>query len=142
MRMTIVLLSTTILQSLAAQGGTLEMPVRCLEPDWTTGTSKAVIVEDISLVHTAQILPFDEQQEIVTGGLSNQTERVLALLRGLLSSGRSDLATAVKLNVYISTSNDMPVVLQALAREFFHANKPAATFVVTPLPEPAAQIGR
>jgi len=140
MRMTIVLLSTTILQPLAAQGGTLEMPVRCLEPDWTTGTSKAVIVEDISLVHTAQILPFDEQQEIVTGGLSNQTERVLALLRGLLSSGRSDLATAVKLNVYISTSNDMPVVLQALAREFFHANKPAATFVVTPLPQPAARV--
>jgi len=51
------------------------------------------------LVHTARYFHSNEQQEIVTAALSNQTERVSGTLRGLLSSGRSDLATAVKLNV-------------------------------------------
>jgi enamine deaminase RidA (YjgF/YER057c/UK114 family) len=66
--------------------------------------------------------------------------RVLARLDGLLSSAQSDLQAAAKLNVYISTSNDIPVILQSLARKFSRVNKPAASFVVTALPEPAARV--
>ena len=46
------------------------------------GTSKAVAVENLSLVHTAQILSFHDDRPIVTGGIANLTERVLAVLRG------------------------------------------------------------
>jgi Putative translation initiation inhibitor, yjgF family len=77
---------------------------------------------------------------MVTGGISNQTERGLVVLRGVLSTAGSDWESIAKLNIYISTSNDMPVVRQLLAREFSHPNKPAATFVVTPLPDPSARI--
>jgi enamine deaminase RidA (YjgF/YER057c/UK114 family) len=126
--------------ALAGQAGSAAEIVKRLEPDSKTGTSKAVVVEDLSLVHTAQILPFDEGKRIVTGGISNQTERVLAVLRGVLSNARCDLSSVAKLNVYISTSNDMPVVCEVLAREFSSPNKPAATFVVTSLPDPAARI--
>lgn len=127
--------------SLLAQGASSEAPVVCIEPDVGTGTSKAVIVNDhLFLVHTTQILPFDEHGQVVAGGVSNQTKRVLARLRGVLSSARSDLESAAKLNIYISISNDMPIITQALAREFSGANKPAATFVVTQLPEPTARV--
>lgn len=112
----------------------------CIEPDSTTGTSKAVIADHLSLVHTTQILPVDRQGQIVPGGLSNQTQQVLASLRAVLGSARCDLETVAKLNVYISPSNAISVVSQALAREFSHANKPAATFVVTLLPNPAARV--
>ena len=77
---------------------------------------------------------------MVTGGVSNQTKCVLGRLSGLLSSSRSDLAATVKLNIYLSTSNDIPVVTQVLAREFSGGSKPAATFVVTQLPEPTARV--
>jgi 2-iminobutanoate/2-iminopropanoate deaminase len=112
----------------------------CIEPDSTTGTSKAVIAHNLSLVHTTQILLVDQKGQIVPGGLSNQTQQVLASLRAVLGSARCDLETVAKLNVYISLSNDMSMVSQALAREFSHANKPAATFVVTLLPNPAARV--
>jgi enamine deaminase RidA (YjgF/YER057c/UK114 family) len=136
----LIALLWAIIPSLLAQGASFEAPVGCIEPDAETGTSKAVIVNDhLFLVYTAQILPFDEQGQVVAG-ISNQTKRVLARLRGVLSSAQSDLEATVKLNIYISTSNYMAVITQALAQEFSHANKPAVTFVVTPLPEPTARV--
>jgi len=135
-----VALMATILQCPFLQGATVEASVRCIEPDAKSGISKAVIVNDHAfLVHTAQILPFDEQGQIVTGGVSKQTKCVLGRLDGLLSGARSDLAAA-KLNIYIRISNDMPVVTEVLAREFSGGSKPAATFVVTQLPEPTARV--
>jgi enamine deaminase RidA (YjgF/YER057c/UK114 family) len=137
----VAFLWASTLQSLIGQGDQSRALSRCIEPDAQTGTSKAVVVDEgVFLVHTAQILPFDEQGQIVPGGVSNQTRRVLTRLDGLLSSARSDLQAAAKLNIYISTSNDLPIVLQALARKFSHANKPATSFVVTPLPEPTARV--
>lgn len=121
-------------------GSAAEIFFKCIGPDSTTGTSKAVIVENLSLVHTAQILPFDDHRQIVTGGTGNQTERGLAVLGGVLSNSRCDLDGVVKLNVYISISNDLPVVRRTLARQFSGPNKPATTFVVTSLPEPSARI--
>lgn len=116
-----------------------ETSLKYIDPDSTTGTSKAVIVEELSLVHTAQILAFDDRRQIVMG-ISNQTERVLAVLGGVLSKARCDSEDIAQLNIYISTSNDVPILRQLLARDFIRANKPAATFVVTPLPDPAARI--
>jgi enamine deaminase RidA (YjgF/YER057c/UK114 family) len=140
LRILIALVWIAVPGFLVAQDVRIETPVRCIEPDAQTGISKAVIVNDhLFLVHTAQILPFDEQGQLVAG-ISNQTKRVLARLRGVLSTARSDLEAAAKLNIYISTSNDMPVVTQALAHEFSHANKPAMTFVVTPSPESTARV--
>jgi enamine deaminase RidA (YjgF/YER057c/UK114 family) len=129
-----------IVQLLLQVGSASETPLKCIEADTTTGTSKAVIVEDPGLVYTAQILPLDDRRQTVAGGIAKQTERVLAVLRGVLSNARSDLNSVVKLNIYISTSNDMSVLRQILRREFPGPNKPAATFVVTYLPDPAARI--
>jgi hypothetical protein len=58
----------------------------------------------------------------------------------LLSSAQSDVQATAHLNIHISTSNVLPIVVQALARKFSHAIKPAVSFVVTPLPEPTARV--
>lgn len=140
LRTLLTILVSGAFHSSVAQHAAPAASLTFIEPDSTTGTSKAVIADNLSLVHTTQILPVDQQGQIVPGGLSNQTQQVLASLRAALGAAHCDLETVAKLNVYISISNALPVVSQALAREFSHANKPAATFVVTLLPNPAAHV--
>ena len=83
-------------------------PLTGIEPDSTAGTSKAVIADNFSLVHTTQILPVDQHGQIVPGGLSNQTQQVLASFRAVLGNARCDEEMEAKLNIYISTSNAIP----------------------------------
>jgi len=76
-------------------------PLTGIEPDSTAGTSKAVIADKLSLVHTTQI-------QIVPRGPSNQTQQVLASFRALLGNARCDEEMKAKLNIYIITSNAIP----------------------------------
>jgi len=39
--------------------------IRCIEPDARTGTSTAVVVADLPLAHTTQILPLDQRLALV-----------------------------------------------------------------------------
>jgi enamine deaminase RidA (YjgF/YER057c/UK114 family) len=135
-RILTILLATGI----ATQVGGSEARLQRIEPDPTSGTSKAVIVDNLSLVHTAQLLPLDERGQIDPGDVSDQTKRVFSSLRAVLAKVGCNMESVAKLNIYISTSNDATVVHRMLAHEFPGANKPAAGFVVTPLPEPAARI--
>ncbi len=112
------------------------LPLRCIDPDTTTGTSKAVAVEaNAPLVHTTQIFPTIRSKDT-----SQQTEEVLSKLETVLGAGESDLTNLAKLNIYLAEANALPAVRKVLARRLEPGTKPAATFVVTALPMDGAMV--
>jgi enamine deaminase RidA (YjgF/YER057c/UK114 family) len=125
---------------LVAHAEVKETHLTFIEPDSKTGTSKAVVTDNLSLVHTSQILPFDAQRQIISRDARFQTQRILTVLSGILNNWNCYYNTIVKLNVYISNTNDMPLVKDALASTFKGTNKPAASFVITALPHPDALV--
>jgi enamine deaminase RidA (YjgF/YER057c/UK114 family) len=125
---------------LALSSAATQKNLTFIDPDPATGTSKAVITDNLGLVHTSQTLPFDAGGEITTRDAALQTERVLSMLAGTLAKFNCDLSTITKLNLCISNTNDVHFVQQALARTFTGTNKPAVTFVVTRLPNAAALV--
>src|SRR5689334_20436084 len=135
------ILAALLVTGIGIEAGGSEAILQRLEPDLVTGASTAVIVDNLSLAHTAQLLPFDERGQIVPGDVSDQTKRVLESLGNVLATAGCNMERTAKLNFYISTSNDLPVLKKILVHEFSDGNKPAVTFVVTPLPNPAARVG-
>ena len=114
---------------------------RCLEPDAATGASTAVIVDDVPLAHTAQMLPLNQKGELIgKGDAAKQTDQVLANLGLALSAANSELAKTIKLNVYLAQTEALPKVQQALARRFTGPIKPAVSFVVGDLAAPGALV--
>jgi enamine deaminase RidA (YjgF/YER057c/UK114 family) len=111
-----------------------------IEPDPMTGTSKAVISDSLSLVHTTQILPFDLEGKIIGRDAFGQMHQALALLFEAISPLGCDSTSVAKLNIYISRANDIPMVRLALAQTFTQTNKPAVSFVVTALSEKGALV--
>jgi len=115
-------------------GAVRETHLTYLEPDLATGTSKAVITDSLSLIHTSQILPYDTPGQIISRDVTAQSGRVFVLLSQILSTLNSGYGNIIKLNIYIRYTNDYPLVQKVLAQIFTGTNKPAVTFVVTVLP--------
>jgi N-sulfoglucosamine sulfohydrolase len=114
---------------------------RCLGADAATGASTAVIVDDVPLAHTAQMLPVNQKGELIgKGDAAKQADQVLANLALALSAANSELAKTIKLNVYLGRTEALPRVQQALARQFTGPIKPAVSFVVGDLAEPGALV--
>src|SRR5439155_24172944 len=108
------------------------------EPNSETGSSKAVMVDDVPLVHTAQMLPLDEKGNLVGPGDGlKQAEQVLTNLAQLLKAADSSLANIVKINFYLANTNGLKPLQQILASE---PAKPAASFVIGGLSHPGALI--
>src|SRR5436309_2030376 len=115
--------------------------LRCLEPDAATGTSAAVIVDDVPLVHTTQLGPIHTDGKLVgQGDVVRQAEQVLKNAALVLAIAQSDLTNTVKLNVYLAQSEVLPKVQQVLARRFDGPTKPAVTFVVGELADPGVLV--
>ncbi len=118
-----------------------EATVRVIEPDDKTGTSRAVIVGSTPLVHTAQLLPLDNQGQLVgKGSPAVQSEKLFGNLASLLTQVRSGLDRVVKLNLYVTNDEVVPEVTRVLARRLKGLNKPAVSWVVSKLPYPEAVV--
>src|SRR5215204_3430487 len=112
-----------------------------IEPSATSGTATAVVVGDIPLVHTAQMLPLNPRGELIEEPtLDAQIAHVLAKLDQVLRSAQSELRLVVKLNVYLSRAEDLQPVQGALSRCFTSPAKPAASFVVGNLAVQGARV--
>jgi enamine deaminase RidA (YjgF/YER057c/UK114 family) len=108
--------------------------------DPVSGLAQAVVVEGAPLIHTAQFLPLDHKGILVgKGDARKQTEAVLDNLFEALKSVAPG-ARVVKLNVYIANDSVLQHVEKALRKPFGRNNKPAVSFVVTPLPNPDALV--
>ena len=98
-------------------------------------TTRAVIVDDVALVHTGQILP--QHQPRTTPLPQNIEEQFVVvsaeLMKTLVAAG--DLHSLVKLNVYVSKLESIAVIDRILAApKSLYENRPAVSYVVTQLP--------
>ncbi|MDB6056247.1 MAG: Endoribonuclease [Verrucomicrobiales bacterium] len=113
---------------------------RSIGKDPVSGLAQAVIVEGAPLIHTAQFLPIDRKGELVAqGDAAKQTAHVLENLIQALKSVAPG-AQIVKLNVYLANESILPQVEKTLRKPFGRSNKPAVSFVVTPLQNPDALV--
>jgi hypothetical protein len=62
---------------IAAVASSAEPSIRCIEPNAATGTSRAVVVGNVPLVHTSQVLPIKDSHRIA-GKAELQALRVLS----------------------------------------------------------------
>lgn len=109
---------------------------RYVEPNQQIGVSAAVVVGDRPLVHTPQILPFDEKPPPTPTDPAVQIESMLDGIDKTLTDADSGLQRIVKLNVYVARSEFIDDVHRQLAVRFSGTAKPAVSFVVTRLPNP------
>lgn len=95
-----------------------------------TGSSRAIIVDNVPLAHTSQLLPLNRKGEIVGDeDITKQTGQVFKNLNLALKEAGTNLDNAVKINVYISANNLLPQVQKQFSRQFRKKNKPAVSFV-------------
>jgi enamine deaminase RidA (YjgF/YER057c/UK114 family) len=121
-------------------GVTSAADIERIESSKRTGTSQAVVVGNVALVHTAQLLPLDARGRLVGKGKATpQIEQVLDNLVIALKAGQSDLDQVVKLNVYAARQEVVPLVEKALAKRFASAG-PAVCAVVGVLSHPDALV--
>ena len=116
--------------------------ITSLHPDPRTGSARAVVVKDVPLIHTAQILPLDADGRVApTDDVAGQAERVVALLKRVLESSGSDMGRLVRVNVYATDRAHFAVIREVLSRNLAGSSSlPAVTWSVTPLPRPGAVV--
>lgn len=83
------------------------------------------------MVYCAGQIPLDPATgNIVSGGISQQTEQVLKNLRAVLKAAGSDLDRAVKTTVFIKNMNDFGAMNDVYGRpEYFGSMPPARSTV-------------
>jgi len=114
-----------------------EETVRSIDAREADGSSAAVVVPDVPLLHTRQFLPFDGFPNTVT---KDSTARVQ--VDAVLTHLNSQSKRVVKLNVAAINNEVVHHVRQALALRFKdNAAKPAVSFVVGKLRHPDAMVG-
>jgi enamine deaminase RidA (YjgF/YER057c/UK114 family) len=108
-----------------------------IAPDAVTGGSQAVVVDDLPLVHTAQIFAVDRSGRVSDrGNAQKQTSTALANLTSVLLQADSEPAAIVKLNIYLANERDRGLVQQSVASYFTTPEKPAISYVISALPNP------
>ena len=119
----------------------LNMPkdaVPGLEPE-SPGQSAAVVVDDVPLIHTAQLLPILDPTDpalpatVIQGDTAAQIARVYERLDQVLRSAGSSSGHIVKLNVYVANAAVAAAVRADLSKRFSSA-PPAVCWVETTLP--------
>lgn len=95
-----------------------------------TGSSAAVLVDDVALLHTTQIFAAADERN----SIEQQVEGVLARLEMELRYSGAAWTDAVKLNFYVASSDVAAAVRQQLVKTFADEPRPAVSFVVTKLP--------
>ncbi len=100
--------------------------------------SQAVIEEKTSLVYTAGQIPIDPKTgTMISGGIQEQTRRVLENLTAVLKAAGSDLKNVIKTTVYLQNMDDFGAMNEVYA-DYFDDQPPARSAVqVTRLPKDA-----
>ena len=94
------------------------------------GTSDAVIVDDVPLVHTTQFLPLNNSGKIVgSGDINAQINQVFLNIFSSLKQTGSSPDQIVKLNIYVRNSDLIPAVQVQINKRFKSGKRPALSFV-------------
>ena len=95
------------------------------------GNSDAVIVDDVALVHTTQILPLDKSGKIHgAGDINAQINQVFLNVAAVLKNAGSNIEKIVKLNIYLRDTNLIDLVQEKIAKRFQFGRRPAISLVV------------
>jgi enamine deaminase RidA (YjgF/YER057c/UK114 family) len=115
--------------------------LRPIGSDPERGQSAAVIVEDAPLVHTAQLLPTSEGGGLAASDDARaQFDKLLDRLDEVLRRADSDRSRLVKLNVYLTREDLRSMAERSLVARFGRDQRPAVSYVVTPLPVDGALV--
>lgn len=115
--------------------------VRYVPLDAPAGTSQAVVVQNLPLIHTRQLLPLDREGQVVGDGtVETQIEQLLDNLDAVLTAAGSGLNQLVRLNVYAIAPPTVDGVREQLRKRLDPAVRPAMTAVLTPLPHRQALV--
>jgi 2-iminobutanoate/2-iminopropanoate deaminase len=91
------------------------------------------VVVDGDLAYTAGQVGFDENGEVVPGGIEAQTRRALENLTACLRAAGCERVDVLKVNAYLADLGDFEG-FNAVYREFFEEPFPARTTVGVSLP--------
>ncbi|HUY88938.1 MAG TPA: RidA family protein [Pirellulales bacterium] len=109
--------------------------VKLLDAPAAGGVSRATVVDDLPLAHTAQLLPLDQQGRLVgQQDAAAQAAQVFKNLDAALRAAGSSLDAVVKLNLYVSDESRVGDVERVVAQTFRGEVRPAASLVITRLP--------
>lgn len=112
---------------------------QAIAPDGKTATAQAVVVPDVPLVQTTQLLPLDSQGKLPDNA-GRQTSQLLKNLDNLLAEAGSGLQHLVRINLYIAQEEDTEEVGKQMGRFLKGRASPAVTRVITALPVAGAKV--
>ena len=135
-----ILLAAVTLAPLAIGAERLDM-VNYIESNPTNGSSGAVLVGDVPIRYTPQLLSVDEAGKLVApGDVAAQAEAVLDEVTAALDPHGGSLPLLLKLNVYVTRDEHAADVRRVLATRFATEARPAVAFVTTRLPQSEALV--
>src|SRR5687768_15907944 len=105
-------------------------PIHHVESNPRTGTSAAVLVDDVPLLHTTQIFAAADERK----GAEEQVQSLFARLEMELKYSSAGFTDVVKLNFYVASSDAAAAVREHLVKTFAGEQRPAVSFVMTKLP--------
>lgn len=115
--------------------------IKQIQPSVTTGSSKAVVIDNAPLAHTAQFLPLNKNGKVIgKENISKQVNQVFKNIASALKQANSDIDKIVKLNIYISRNELKPEIEKQLSSKFKKGIKPAVSFVTGNLSNADADI--
>jgi 2-iminobutanoate/2-iminopropanoate deaminase len=92
-----------------------------------------------NLVFTAGQIPLDPvSMELVTGGIAEQTERVMTNLAGILQAAGASLGSVVKTTVFLRDMNDFSAMNEVYGRHFGDHRPARSTVQAARLPRDVA----
>jgi len=105
------------------------------------GSSDAVIVKDVPLAHTAQIISLDQSGKFIfKDDVQKQTSQIFENISKVLKIADSSIGQIVKLNIYLKNTDLKTEVQKAIAKQFRQGKFPAISYVTGNLSHPDALI--
>jgi enamine deaminase RidA (YjgF/YER057c/UK114 family) len=105
-------------------------PAKAVGPDATTGTAQAVVLDDVTLIQTTQLLPAESRE----GSSREQAQHLVRDLGKVLESAGSGLQHLVRANLYATRQEHLDELKLELARSISRQTFPVVTAIVTALP--------
>ena len=119
----------------ADEGYAREMTRRALQPDGLVVPKApySPVIVDGELVLTAGQVGFDENGDLVEGGIAAQTRQALENVGACLTAAGCDFGDVLKVNAYLADLGDFDAY-NAVYREYFDEPYPVRTTVGVSLP--------
>ncbi|MFN0017305.1 MAG: family 16 glycoside hydrolase [Pirellulaceae bacterium] len=123
-------LTAGLLLSMGGAAFSQAQSIHHVESNPRMGSSAAVLVDDVPLLHTTQIFAAADERKT----LDEQVESLFARLEMELKYNSAVLTDAVKLNFYVASNEAAAALRKKLVQAYSNEQRPAVSFVVTKLP--------